>query len=64
MNLLEFLIFSMLYTVDKLENREKTQTPQKSHSNAETKPGQDTEGQCSTAELIGRLTRLVPVFTT
>lgn len=30
--------------------------PQKNHNNAETKPGQDTEGQCSNAELIGRLT--------
>lgn len=64
MNFLDSLSFSMLYTVDKLENREKTQTPQKSHSNAETKPGQDTEGQCSTAELFGRLMRLVSVFTT
>lgn len=36
--------------------REKTQTPQENHNNAETKPGQDTEGQCSIAELIGRLT--------
>lgn len=43
--------------------REQTQTPQKGHKSAETKPGQDTEGQCSIAELIGRPTRLVSVFT-
>lgn len=35
---------------------EKFPDPQKNHNNAETKPGQDTEGQCSIAELIGRLT--------
>lgn len=63
MNSPRFLGFSMLYYVYKLEICEKTETPQKNHNNAETKPGQDTEGQCSNAEPIGRLTMLVSVFT-
>lgn len=63
MNFSRFLGLSILYYACKLDSCEKIETPQKNHNNAETKPGQDTEGQCSNAELIGRLTMLVSVFT-